>query len=321
MPRFCIVIPCFNNERTIAEAIDTALAQEHDDFMVVVGDNGSQDRSQAIIDGYDDPRLIKLLNLPTLGKTDNWNRAYNAAPDCQYLVTLHGDDRLASSALRSIAEQADCGLPPLIHGRVNLIDDDGRFLRTVGLPLDYVATASEFRRIQMVSNVVGIAGMAMRTDLFARLGGWSSEWTSSQDVEIWWQLVQFGPARHTKAVLGDYRVFANQIGKAVVIENSRWARLHMAEYPEDSVEYRAGRDALAEFRRALESRDDFAEGTADIDLDALLGPSEPAPKGFRHPHFRQRLYRMTLAARTALSADRKRGRGAFASVPFQGLRS
>ncbi|MFZ8477508.1 glycosyltransferase, partial [Staphylococcus aureus] len=89
---------------------------------VVVGDNGSKDRSPAIIDAFDDPRLIKRLHHETLPKTDNWNRAYRDAPDCEYLVTLHGDDRLAPDALAAIAVQADCGAPPLIHGRFDVVD-------------------------------------------------------------------------------------------------------------------------------------------------------------------------------------------------------
>ena len=312
MPRFCIIIPCFNNERTIAEALDTALAQHHDDYLVVVGDNGSRDRSPEIIAGYDHPRLLTRPYGETLPKTDNWNRAYREAPDCQYLVTLHGDDRLAPTALRDIADQADRGAPPLIHGRFNLIDAEGRYLRTTGLPIDYVANATEFRRIQMYANVVGVAGMTIRTDLFHRLGGWPSEWTYMQDVELWWQLVEHGPARHSRAILGDYRVFDIPINPAVVSEIGRWVRHHMASYPPESAEYRAGRDNLAEYRRLLETKPDFAQSTRDLPLDALLGN---ASSGFRDASVRQRLYRLAVAARTAFSANRRQGRGAFAGAP------
>lgn len=311
MPRFSIVIPCNNNEATIGEAVASALAQRHDDFAVVVGDNGSKDRSQAIIDAFDDPRLIKRLHRETLPKTDNWNRAYRDAPDCQYLVTLHGDDRLAPDALTAIAAQADRGAPPLIHGRFDVIDAQGKRLRTVGIPFDYVASADEFRHIQMHANVVGVAGVSMRTDLFHRLGGWPPEWTYMQDVEMWWRLAEFGPVRHSRAVLGDYRVFDIPINPAFVDEIGRWTQVHIADYAVDDPAHKAGWDSLATYRKLIESRPDAATRTAGLDLDALLGPTSER----RDPGNRQRLYRLGLVARTLLSSDRRAGRGRFTSVP------
>lgn len=312
MPRFSIVIPCNNNEATIGEAVSTALAQQHNDFVVVVGDNGSKDHSPAIIDTFDDPRLIKRLHGETLAKTDNWNRAYRDAPDCEYLVTLHGDDRLAPGALTAIAAQADRGAPPLIHGRFEVIDARGQRLRTVGIPFDYVASAEEFRRIQMHANVVGVAGVSMRTDLFHRLGGWPPEWTYMQDVEMWWRLVEFGPVRHTRSVLGDYRVFDIPINPAFIDEIGRWTQVHIADYPADDPAYKAGWDSLATYRALLKSKSDFAERTAGLDLDALLG-SESTDR--RDPGGRQRLYRMGLVAQTLLSSARRNGRGRFTSAP------
>jgi glycosyltransferase involved in cell wall biosynthesis len=311
LPRFAIVIPCFNNERTIREAIETALAQRHGDFAVVVGDNGSKDQSPTIIDAFDDPRLIKRLHRETLPKTDNWNRAYGDAPDCDYLVTLHGDDRLAPDALAAIAAQADRGAPPLIHGRFEVIDAHGNRQRTVGIPFDYTASRDEFRRMQIAANVVGVAGVSMRTDLFHRLGGWPPEWTYMQDVEMWWRLAEFGPVRHTSAILGDYRVFDIPINPAFVDEIGRWTQAHIADFAATDPARQAGWDGLATYRALLESKPDFAASTAGLDLDALLGPR---PVGSRNPGRRQRLFRLAIVARTLLSTDRRNGHGRFASL-------
>ncbi len=52
-----IVIPVFNGEDTLRAAIDSALAQTHPDFEVIIVDDGSTDGSAAIAQSYDDHRL------------------------------------------------------------------------------------------------------------------------------------------------------------------------------------------------------------------------------------------------------------------------
>jgi len=46
-----IVIPVFNGENTLREAIDSALAQTYENFEVLVIDDGSTDSSAEIVRG------------------------------------------------------------------------------------------------------------------------------------------------------------------------------------------------------------------------------------------------------------------------------
>jgi glycosyltransferase involved in cell wall biosynthesis len=52
-----IVIPVYNGEKTLREAIDSALSQTYGAFEVLVVDDGSTDGSADIVRSYDDPRL------------------------------------------------------------------------------------------------------------------------------------------------------------------------------------------------------------------------------------------------------------------------
>lgn len=205
MPRYCIVIPCNNNEDVIGEAVRSALECRHRDFAVAVTDNGSHDRSAAVIDAFDDPRLRKNLHIDAVPKTDNWNRTYRDVPDSDYLVTLHGDDRLHPDAL-AILDQATARRPALVHGAISLIEWNGTSIARRGFGLSYAASPSAFRWLQLVSNLVGVAGATIRADLFDRIGGWDPAWTYMQDTEMWWRLAEFGPVHHSGRPLGDYRL-------------------------------------------------------------------------------------------------------------------
>lgn len=56
-PLISVVIPCYNSERYIHEAIKSAIAQTYSNIEVIVVDDGSTDRSASIIASITDPRL------------------------------------------------------------------------------------------------------------------------------------------------------------------------------------------------------------------------------------------------------------------------
>ncbi len=63
MTTFSVVIPMYNVQLFIEQAIESVLAQEFCDFELIVVDDCSTDRSLAIVQQYDDPR-IKIIRHP-----------------------------------------------------------------------------------------------------------------------------------------------------------------------------------------------------------------------------------------------------------------
>ena len=61
-------MPVYNAGRYLAEAVDSIRAQTYSDFEFVIVDDGSTDRSPAILDEYakQDPR-IKIVRRPNTG--------------------------------------------------------------------------------------------------------------------------------------------------------------------------------------------------------------------------------------------------------------
>jgi len=57
-PHVSIILPTYNREATIARAIRTVLSQSYQDFELLVVDDASQDATEEIVRGFDDPRLI-----------------------------------------------------------------------------------------------------------------------------------------------------------------------------------------------------------------------------------------------------------------------
>ena len=58
-PEISVLVPVYNVERYLGQCLDSLLAQTFENFELICVDDGSQDRSGAILDAYEasDPRI------------------------------------------------------------------------------------------------------------------------------------------------------------------------------------------------------------------------------------------------------------------------
>jgi glycosyltransferase involved in cell wall biosynthesis len=91
-PLVSILIPAFNTENTVEDAIQSVMAQRFDDWEIVLVDDASTDRTYTIAKSYADGKRIKCFrNDNRLGKWQNHNRCADLASG-KYLKFLHSDD-------------------------------------------------------------------------------------------------------------------------------------------------------------------------------------------------------------------------------------
>lgn len=97
MPRFSIVITCYNQGGLIKEAVDSALGQTNSDREIIVVDDCSTDDSRRVLESY--VGLVRLeLSKANHGVVAARNRGASLASG-DFLVFLDGDDRLLPWAL------------------------------------------------------------------------------------------------------------------------------------------------------------------------------------------------------------------------------
>ncbi len=111
-PYFSVLIPTYNRERHVCEAIDSLLAQTWTDFEILVVDDGSTDGTERAFARYGSRiRVIRQLNQgPEVARN---KAALQARGD--YLVFLDSDDLLFPQALETYSKVAHVfNEPPLI---------------------------------------------------------------------------------------------------------------------------------------------------------------------------------------------------------------
>jgi hypothetical protein len=120
-----VIIPVRNRERTIIDAVRSALAQRTDfEFNVLVVDNHSTDRTAELLRTIDDPRLIHIV--PTrddLGIGGCWNEAIYSPACGQYAIQLDSDDLYVDEGvLRRIVDELDRGPYAMVIGAYTMVD-------------------------------------------------------------------------------------------------------------------------------------------------------------------------------------------------------
>ena len=93
-----VVIPVYNREKTILDAVNSALGQKANfQFNVIVVDNHSTDKTTELLDGMHDERLIHIIpERHDLGIGGCWNVAINDDRCGRFAVQLDSDDLYSS---------------------------------------------------------------------------------------------------------------------------------------------------------------------------------------------------------------------------------
>jgi glycosyltransferase involved in cell wall biosynthesis len=120
-----VVIPVRNRERTIVEAIQSALVQRVDfEFNVIVVDNHSTDRTTEIIRGIGDSRVKHIVpERHDLGIGGCWNEAIYSKDCGQYTIQLDSDDLYVDDGvLRRIVGELEAGPYTMVIGSYTMVD-------------------------------------------------------------------------------------------------------------------------------------------------------------------------------------------------------
>lgn len=116
-----VVIPLYNKAQTIETSLKSVLAQNYNDFEVVVVNDGSTDRSAEIVMSVCDSR-IRLIEQDNGGPSKARNTGVrNAKGD--WIVFLDADDELTEDALRVVMDEVK------IYPDADIIDFNG-YIRT-----------------------------------------------------------------------------------------------------------------------------------------------------------------------------------------------
>jgi hypothetical protein len=199
MPRFSVVIPAYNAERTIGETIASVLSQTERDLELLVVDDGSADSTPALVAGVaeGDPR-VRLLQQPNAGTAGARNTGI-AAAESPLVSFLDNDDLWMPRYLESMGAALDAA-PKAAFAYCNAFALDDATLRIRRLtefdtrpPPQPGATWDEIALALARTNFV-MSSATVRRAVLEQVGGFRDDVHGVDDYDLWLRIVLEGHA-------------------------------------------------------------------------------------------------------------------------------
>lgn len=104
-----VLLPVFNGEATVRNAIESVLEQDYSNYEFIIVDNASTDGTAAIITDYSDDSRIRLIrNKKNLPRLENFARAFaSVSPESRWYKFIGDDDRLLPHCLTEMVRAGD----------------------------------------------------------------------------------------------------------------------------------------------------------------------------------------------------------------------
>jgi glycosyltransferase involved in cell wall biosynthesis len=210
-PRVSVIMPVYNAERYVADAVESILAQTFTDFEFMIVNDGSTDKSLGILEKYAarDER-INLVSRPNTGYLVALNAMLGRARG-EYVARMDADDvampQRFDRQVQYLNEHPEC---VLVGSRVIIIDPDGDPLTEIGDALTHEEIDEAFMRAQ--GQMVYHPSVIYRRQVVLDLGGYRPEYNLTEDLDLFLRLAEVGRIVNLAEPLLKYREHFQKIG-------------------------------------------------------------------------------------------------------------
>lgn len=166
-PRVSVLIPAYNEEENIEDAVKAALSQDYPSFEVIVVDDGSTDGTYERALSIKDERL-RVIRIDHGGKTRALNRGLQISGG-EIVVTTDADGILEKNALSRLVERFYSDDVVAVGGQVRV---RGKTFLELAQDIEHLRIAT-FRRAKELDDLSLAPGpiSAFRREALLRIGG------------------------------------------------------------------------------------------------------------------------------------------------------
>jgi hypothetical protein len=212
VPRVSCLMPVYNCERYIEDAVDSVLSQTFQDFELIIVDDGSTDDTRAILRKYEaqDCRVVVIEK-----ENDGIVSALNVGlARCRghYVARMDGDDICAPERfaiqVQYLDEHEHC---VCVGGNFMGIDEDGTPQKIFRYDRNTLTSFDTFPvRVALTCHPLA---MFRRAALLAA-GGYRSTFPHAEDYDLFLRIADFGAIDNPDKLLFFYRGHAGSVSRS-----------------------------------------------------------------------------------------------------------
>lgn len=204
-PMISVVMPVYNGEKYLYEAIDSILNQTYTDFEFIILNDGSTDKTEEIILSYDDPRIVYVKN----------------EKNQQIVKTLNKGIALAKGKYIARMDADDISLPDRFSKQIEFMETNpdievcGSWIKTFGDKSEvweYPESHEKIKTAMLFDSSIAHPSVILRATLFSRIQ-YDEDYNGVEDYALWMKLLDRSKFHNLEKVLLQYRLHTSKTDK------------------------------------------------------------------------------------------------------------
>jgi len=231
LPKISIIIPVYNGQKYLREAIESVFAQTYKNYELIVVDDGSNDRTCDVIQSYGS----RLCGIP------KENGGVASALNCglqrasgDYIAWLSHDDLFLPNKLeRQVDYLKRFAQFKACYTDYDIIDENGNVIQEVKTPW---FPRQEALRILFGMAYINGSTMMIERSCFEKIGLFSEHLNYTQDTEMWLRLLRHFEIGRVPEILGKWRNHSSQGSRRTKLQRAEAQAMYCRIFKEFGIE-------------------------------------------------------------------------------------
>ena len=204
-----MVIPVYNGEKHVREALESVFAQTFHDYEIICVDDGSTDRSHEIVKSYGEK--VVYCRQENGGPSSARNKAIDISRG-EYIAFLDQDDLWYPDKLEQqvgfLRRNPDVAM---VHSNINISLDD--VVVHNGLEIGKRQYSDSVFEELCMGNFINSITVVVRRTILDRTGCFDESFRLAQDYDLWLRVAAEHKIAFQDEILGEYRLHGGNSSK------------------------------------------------------------------------------------------------------------
>ncbi len=262
-PRISVIMPVYNCEDYVTEAIGSVQAQTCEDWELICVDDASTDSSAEVVEDLarSDPRITLIRHETNRGPAAARNTALKHARG-DFVAVLDSDDMAPPErfelSLKAFEEDPEL---VLVGGQHAIIGPEGDIRERVERPT--LPNAEFHERLEQYGMPLPHSSCMIRRDVIQAVGGYDERLPASQDYDMVLRVSSHGHCLRLDKYLLHYRQRPGQITESRCLAQTLYSKFafRRARAAREGREFDEEKE-LEKIRRRVEGRHGFSKGAS-----------------------------------------------------------